>query len=103
MGTLSGPLHGGANQKFLQMLSEIGHPNRVEAYIDSKLAKKEVIWGMGHREYKTKDPRATILQGLVERRMTARGGDINPLMETALMVMVMVERVAENRLSHKGI
>jgi len=99
IGTLSGPLHGGANQKVLQMLDEIGSVDKVEAYIDKKLANKEVIWGMGHREYKTKDPRATILQGLVENLMEARGGDVNPLMEVARKV----EQVAEDRLGHKGV
>jgi len=99
IGTLSGPLHGGANQKVLQMLAEIGSVDKVEAYIDKKLANKEVIWGMGHREYKTKDPRATILQGLVEELMESLGGDVNPLMEVARKV----EQVAEDRLGHKGV
>ncbi len=54
---------------------------------------------MGHREYKTKDPRATILQGLVSELMEARGGEVNPLMEIALEV----EKVAEDRLAHKGV
>jgi len=99
IGTLSGPLHGGANQKVLQMLAEIGSVDKVEKYIDTKLANKEVIWGMGHREYKTKDPRATILQGLVDELMEARGGNVNPLMDVARKV----EQVAEDRLGHKGV
>ena len=99
IGTLSGPLHGGANQRVLEMLAEIGSPENAEAYVDGKLGKKEVIWGMGHREYKTKDPRATILQGLVEKLMKARGGNVNPMLETALAV----EKVAEDRLAHKGV
>ena len=99
IGTLSGPLHGGANQRVLEMLQEIGSPDKAEAYVDKKLANKQVIWGFGHREYKTKDPRATILQGLVSELMEARGGEVNPLMEIA----VEVERVAEDRLAHKGV
>ena len=99
IGTLSGPLHGGANQRVLEMLHEIGSPDRAEAYVEEKLANKQVIWGMGHREYKTKDPRAMILQGLVAKLKEARGGDINPLMETALAV----EKAAEERLAHKGV
>jgi citrate synthase len=99
IGTLSGPLHGGANQRVLEMLREIGTPDKAEAYVDEKLANKEVIWGMGHREYKTKDPRATILQGLVADLMEARGGAVNPLMEIALAV----EKVVEDRLAHKGV
>jgi len=99
IGTLSGPLHGGANQRVLEMLNEIGSPDKAEAYVDKKLANKQVIWGMGHREYKTKDPRATILQGLVTQLMEARGNAVNPLMEIALAV----EKVVEDRLAHKGV
>jgi len=99
IGTLSGPLHGGANQRVLEMLKEIGSPDKAAAYIDKRLANKQVIWGFGHREYKTKDPRATILQGLVAELLEARGGEVNPLMEIALEV----EKVAEDRLAHKGV
>jgi citrate synthase len=81
------------------MLQEIGSPDKAEAYVDERLANKQVIWGFGHREYKTKDPRATILQGLVSELLEARGGEVNPLMEIALEV----ERVAEERLAHKGV
>ncbi len=99
IGALSGPLHGGANQKVLEMLEEIGSVDKVEEYIDNKLAHKEVIWGMGHREYKTKDPRATILQGLVNKFMQDRGGDVNPMFEIAKVV----EEVCEDRLGQKGV
>jgi len=99
IGTLSGPLHGGANQKVLEMLQEIGSPDKVEEYVDSKLANKEKIWGMGHREYKTKDPRAKILEKLVDKVMEAHSSNINPLLETAKMV----EKVCEDRLAHKGV
>jgi len=99
IGALSGPLHGGANQKVLEMLEEIGSPDKAEAYIDKKLKNKEVIWGMGHREYKTKDPRATILEKLVDEFIEARGGDINPMFETAKAV----EKVCEDRLAAKGV
>lgn len=98
IGALSGPLHGGANQRVLQMLEEIGVPENAESYIDKKLANKEVIWGMGHREYKTKDPRAKILQKLVTDLLEKRGGH-NPMLETA----IAVEKAAEDRLAHKGV
>jgi len=96
---LSGPLHGGANQKVLEMLAEIGSPEKAEKYIDKKLANKQVIWGMGHREYKTKDPRAIILQGLVGKLIESRGGDVNPVFETAKAV----EKICEDRLAEKGV
>ena len=54
--------HGGANERVLSMLREIRSPAAVEGWVDDRLAKKEVIWGFGHREYRVKDPRATILQ-----------------------------------------
>ena len=99
IGALSGPLHGGANQRVVQMLEEIGSADKAEEYIDTKLKNKDVIWGMGHREYKTKDPRATILQGLVKQLMEARGGDISPAFETAKAV----EEICEDRLAKKGV
>ncbi|UCE89825.1 MAG: citrate synthase [Pseudomonadota bacterium] len=99
IGALSGPLHGGANQRVVGMLKEIGTPDRAEEYVDRKLSNKEVIWGMGHREYQTKDPRATILQKLVDELVEARGGDVNPMFEVAKQV----EIICEDRLAEKGV
>ena len=99
IGTLSGPLHGGANQKVVQMLKHIESPAHAAAWVDKKLANKEVIWGMGHREYKTKDPRATILQKMVEKLIEHRGGQMSRAFEIALAV----EAAAEDRLAHKGV
>jgi citrate synthase len=66
MGTLSGPLHGGANEEALEMQQSIGS---VKAWLDAKLKAdpKFKIMGFGHRVYKVKDPRATVLQELAER------------------------------------
>lgn len=99
IGTLSGPLHGGANERVVEMLKEIGSPDRVEDWLDEKLAKKEKIWGMGHREYKVRDPRAPILQGLMEKLAKYKGGKNSPLFETA----VALEVAAEERLAKKGV
>lgn len=66
IGTLAGPLHGGANQKVVEMLEEIGSVAKVGAYLDAKMANKEKIWGFGHRVYKTRDPRAAILKEMME-------------------------------------
>ena len=99
IGTLSGPLHGGANQKVLEMLKHIGTADNAEAYVDKRLNAKKVIWGMGHREYKTKDPRAKILQKLMDVLIEQRGGNINPLFEVAKRV----EQVCEDRLAEKGV
>jgi citrate synthase len=62
IGTLKGPLHGGANEGVIHMLEEIGSEENVDAYIEKKLANKEKIMGIGHRVYKTLDPRAPHLQ-----------------------------------------
>ncbi len=62
IGTLKGPLHGGANEGVIQMLEEIGSEDKVDAYIENALAEKKKIMGIGHRVYKTLDPRAPHLQ-----------------------------------------
>ncbi|HKJ10308.1 MAG TPA: citrate synthase [Gammaproteobacteria bacterium] len=99
IGTLAGPLHGGANQKVVEMLREIGRPGNVRGWLDKKLAGKEKIWGMGHREYKVKDPRAIMMQKLMERLVEYRGGRISPMFETALAL----EEACEERLGPKGV
>ncbi len=60
--TLSGPLHGGANEQVIRTLLRIGDVNNVETYVDEALARKERIMGFGHRVYRTEDPRATHLR-----------------------------------------
>jgi citrate synthase len=62
IGTLKGPLHGGANEGVIHMLEEIGSEEKVDAYIEKQLAEKKKIMGIGHRVYKTLDPRAPHLR-----------------------------------------
>jgi citrate synthase len=64
IGTLKGPLHGGANEQVMRMLLEIGDVDRVEQYMDGAFAAKKKIMGFGHRVYKADDPRASWLQKL---------------------------------------
>ena len=97
IGALKGPLHGGANEEVVQMLREIGTPDRVRPYLERKLGAGEKIMGMGHRVYKTKDPRATVLQELSERLFSECG--TSPLYEVAQEV----ERVAEELLGTKKV
>jgi len=99
IGTLSGPLHGGANSYVVDMLKEIGGPEKAEKWIDKALANKDVIWGMGHREYKVKDPRATILHKLVAELIEDRGSSLDSTFETAMKV----EEICADRLGHKGV
>ena len=65
IGTLKGPLHGGANAEVMKMLLDIGKdagPERAEEHVRARLARKEKISGFGHRVYRTEDPRATHLR-----------------------------------------
>jgi citrate synthase len=62
IGTLKGPLHGGANEGVIHMLQKIGSIDKVDAYVDEQLAQKKKIMGIGHRVYKTLDPRAPHLR-----------------------------------------
>jgi citrate synthase len=64
IGTLKGPLHGGANEEVIRMLEEIGSVENVDAYIENQLAQKKKIMGIGHRVYKTLDPRAPHLRAM---------------------------------------
>ncbi|MCS6942456.1 MAG: citrate synthase [Geminocystis sp.] len=97
VGTLAGPLHGGANEEVLLMLEEIGSVKNVRPYIEHCIENKKKIMGFGHRVYKVKDPRAKILQQLAERLFELTGYD--EYYEIALEV----ERVVEEKLGHKGI
>jgi len=62
VGTLKGPLHGGANQRVMEMLEKIGTPDKAEAFVREHLAGKKKIMGFGHRVYTTIDPRAAVLK-----------------------------------------
>ena len=62
IGTLKGPLHGGANEEAWKVLERVGSPENAEHWIKDALARKERIMGFGHRVYKNGDPRATILK-----------------------------------------
>jgi citrate synthase len=64
IGTLKGPLHGGANEGVIHMLEEIGTPDKVDSYVEKQLAEKKKIMGIGHRVYKTLDPRAPHLRAM---------------------------------------
>ena len=73
VGTLKGPLHGGANEEVMYMLNEIGSIDNVEPFIKGKLERKELIMGFGHRVYKAYDPRATYLKTFAKQIATDTG------------------------------
>jgi citrate synthase len=74
IGALKGPLHGGANEAVMKMLSEIGTPENVEPYVRGKLENKEKIMGFGHRVYRQGDPRAKHLKEM-SKKLTELTGE----------------------------
>lgn len=97
VGTLAGPLHGGANEEVIDMLEKIGSKENVRPYVEDCIARKAKIMGFGHRVYKVKDPRAIVLQNLAEELFEKFGRD------RYYDVAVEIERVVEEKLGHKGI
>ena len=67
IGALSGPLHGGAPSRALDMLDAIGTPDRAEAYVRTAVEAGDRIMGFGHRVYKTDDPRSLLLRSVTEQ------------------------------------
>jgi len=97
IGALKGPLHGGANEEVVVMLREIGTAEKARAYVARAMENKKKLMGFGHRVYKVKDPRATVLQELCRRLFREFGS--SPLYEVALEV----EAAAGESLNSKGI
>jgi citrate synthase len=85
IGALSGASHGGANQRVMEMLVEIGEPQKAEDYVKSLLGRGEKVMGFGHRVYRVMDPRAKILKGmsrdLGERHGNTKWFEISEIIE----------------------
>jgi len=94
IGTLKGPLHGGANEGVIKMLQEIGSIDKVDAFIDDALAQKKKIMGIGHRVYKVLDPRAPHLKRMAQLLSSQLGEP---------KWIQMSERIAELMLEKKGL
>jgi citrate synthase len=99
VGTLGGPLHGGANEEVILMLEEIGSVENVRPYVEKCLEQnpKYKFMGFGHRVYKVKDPRAVILQDLAEQLFEKFGRD------TYYDIAVELEKEVTDKLGQKGI
>jgi len=96
IGTLFGRLHGGADQAALEMAMAIGSPEKAENYVRDCLANKEKIMGMGHREYRTVDPRAKILKPMaVELCQDAESKNL-------LATLIAVEEACQREFADKG-
>jgi citrate synthase len=97
LGSLKGPLHGGANQRVMKMLAEIGSIDNVDTWLDDAVAKKKKIMGFGHRVYKAMDPRAVILHEYA-KEITKRAGT-----EEWLQMAEKIEAYMIEKLGQKGI
>ncbi len=94
---LKGPLHGGANEAAMRQYLEIKAPERAREYIEKLLAEGKRVMGVGHRVYKTYDPRARIYKELV-RQLSEAKGDM-----TLYRIAEEVEKVVLERLAPKGL
>ena len=97
VGTLAGPLHGGANEEVISMLQEIGSVENVRPFVEARIADRQKIMGFGHRVYKVKDPRAVILQRLAEQLFAKVGRDVY------YDIALELEEVVEEKLGQKGV
>jgi citrate synthase len=95
IGSLKGPLHGGAPGAVLEMLDAIGSPDRAETWINGALDRHERIMGMGHRIYRQRDPRADVLEAAIRRLTRDRGG--SPRLELARSVETTAARILDER------
>jgi citrate synthase len=99
VGSLKGPRHGGVPGPVLEMLSEIGAPDRAEAWVRAVLGRGERIMGFGHRIYKVRDPRAEVLVGAAEK-LAGQTGDRKLLDLTAAVERVTVKVLEEAKPGH---
>jgi citrate synthase len=97
IGTLKGPLHGGANEQVMDMLEQIADPARAELWVIDALARGAKIMGFGHRVYRTTDPRAPILKRLAEE-LSARADRTSPWLE----ISEIIERTVRSEMDRKG-
>ena len=101
IGALKGPLHGGANEEVVEMLKKIGTADRAAPYVEEQLRNKRKLMGFGHRVYKVKDPRATILQGLCETLFKTCG--TSQLYDIALRVERKAGELFEGKTVHPNV
>lgn len=96
IGSLYGALHGGANEKVLDMVHEIGSKENVSAWMDKAIAEKRKVMGMGHRVYKAMDPRAVVMEKYLIH-MSDKTGD-----RTDYEILKEVQAQFRSRMEEKG-
>jgi citrate synthase len=94
IGTLKGPLHGGANEESMKSFEEVGKPANAEAYVRARLDRHEKIFGFGHAVYKTYDPRARAL-----KRLAAESADRAGKIE----LFEIAEAIEQTTMEQKGL
>jgi citrate synthase len=96
IGALRGSLHGGANEQVSDMVKEIGTVYNVDTWLDKALLEKKKIMGMGHREYKVKDPRSYVMEEFL-RELSEKKGDMR-----LLSILSKLEKSFRSRMDEKG-
>jgi len=96
IGSLYGSLHGGANEKVISMVEEIGDVENVVPWINAALANKQKVMGMGHRVYKAKDPRAVIMEEFLQTLSNKYGN------HDKLEILKKIEKTFRERMEEKG-
>ncbi|MBD3307252.1 citrate synthase [candidate division KSB3 bacterium] len=96
IGALFGSLHGGANEKVVAMVEEIGSKENVRPWIDKALAEKRKVMGMGHRVYKAPDPRALIIEGFLQQ-LSEKNNDFS-----SYEILKEIEKVFREKMEEKG-
>jgi len=98
LAALKGPLHGGANEAAMQMLLEVGSPERAQEYVRDALSQGKKVMGFGHRIYKKVDPRSQLSKGLLKRLLEERGegDDLYRLCERVEAAMWEAKKIPTN-------
>lgn len=96
IGALAGFLHGGANERVMDMLDEIGSIDKVDTWLDKALGEHRKVMGMGHRVYKAKDPRSIVMEKMLQQ-LSERKGDSG-----VYDMLKAVEKGFRDRMEEKG-
>jgi citrate synthase len=96
IGALYGSLHGGANEKVMNMVEEIGSPEKADEWVENALSEKRKIMGMGHRVYRAKDPRAIVMEDYL-KQLSQEKNDWH-----YYEVLKSVEKAFGDRMNQKG-
>ena len=96
VGALRGSLHGGANEKVMNMVDEVGTPEKAEEWVNKALDEKRKVMGMGHRVYRAKDPRAIVMEDYLQK-LSEQKGDTR-----YYDILKAVEKAFRDRMEEKG-